>query len=114
MIRFMRTAALLPLIALAGSPAVQAQNYDPRRGPYQELNVQDQPGYVPESEEVPAAFKRQPVFFRTSEPPGTIVVHASERFMYLVQGNNRAMRYGIGVGREGFQWQGLLRISRKA
>ena len=50
-------------------------------------------------------FQRQAVFFRTTEPPGTIIVHTSERFMYLVQGNNRAMRYGIGVGREGFQWR---------
>ena len=52
-------------------------------------------------------------FYRTNEPPGTIIVHTSERFLYLVQGNGRAMRYGIGVGREGFQWQGLLKISRK-
>src|SRR5262249_47771544 len=49
-----------------------------------------------------------------AEPPGTLVVHTSERFLYLVQGNNRALRYGIGVGRDGFQWSGLLRISRKS
>ena len=54
------------------------------------------------------------VFFRTTEVPGTIVVHTQERFLYLVQGNNRAVRYGIGVGREGFQWTGLKRIDRKA
>ena len=48
-----------------------------------------------------------------TEPPGTIIVHTSERFLYVVQGNGRAMRYGIGVGRDGFQWQGLLKISRK-
>jgi lipoprotein-anchoring transpeptidase ErfK/SrfK len=41
------------------------------------------------------------------------VVHTQERFLYLVQGNNRAIRYGIGVGREGFQWTGLKRIDRK-
>jgi len=58
-------------------------------------------------------YARQLVFFRTNEAPGTIIIHTSERFLYLVQGNNRAIRYGIGVGREGFQWSGLLRISRK-
>jgi lipoprotein-anchoring transpeptidase ErfK/SrfK len=78
------------------------------------MRVDDQPGHIPEREELPAAFKRQAVFFRSTEPPGTIIVHTSERFMYLVQGNNRALRYGIGVGRDGFQWAGLLKISRKA
>jgi lipoprotein-anchoring transpeptidase ErfK/SrfK len=42
------------------------------------------------------------------------VIHTSERFLYLVLGNNRALRYGIGVGREGFTWSGLVRVSRKA
>jgi lipoprotein-anchoring transpeptidase ErfK/SrfK len=69
---------------------------------------------TPDQEQLDPAFQRQPVFFRTSEAPGTIIVHTSERFLYLVQGNNRAIRYGVGVGREGFQWSGLLRISRKA
>jgi lipoprotein-anchoring transpeptidase ErfK/SrfK len=38
----------------------------------------------------------------------------SERFLYVVQGNSRALRYGIGVGRDGFQWSGLLKITRKS
>jgi lipoprotein-anchoring transpeptidase ErfK/SrfK len=42
------------------------------------------------------------------------VVHTSERYLYIVRGNNRALRYGIGVGRDGFQWAGQLRIARKA
>jgi lipoprotein-anchoring transpeptidase ErfK/SrfK len=75
----------------------------------------DQPGYEPDAnDKVPTAFQRQMVFFRTAEPIGTIIVHTSERFMYLVQGNNHALRYGIGVGRDGFQWAGLLKISRKS
>ncbi len=78
--------------------------------------VPDQPGYVPSTseEQLPAELHKQVVFFRTTEPPGTIIVNTSERFLYLVQGNNRAIRYGIGVGREGFQWSGLKRIERKA
>jgi lipoprotein-anchoring transpeptidase ErfK/SrfK len=81
-----------------------------------EMAIPDQPGVVPtpDQEQLDPAFQRQPVFFRTTEAPGTIIVHTSERFLYLVQGNNRAIRYGVGVGREGFQWSGLLRISRKA
>jgi lipoprotein-anchoring transpeptidase ErfK/SrfK len=82
----------------------------------QELAVEEEPGYqpTPEEENLPAAYQRQLVFFRTIEPPGTIVVTTSQRFLYVVQGNNRALRYGIGVGREGFQWAGQQRISRKA
>ena len=78
-------------------------------------NLEDQPGFVPKEtdEQLEPQFQRQMVFYRTSEPPGTIIVHTSERFLYLVQGNGRALRYGIGVGREGFQWQGLLKISKK-
>jgi lipoprotein-anchoring transpeptidase ErfK/SrfK len=79
-------------------------------------NDEERPGYVPteQEERLPAELRRQIVFFRTTEAPGTIVVHTQERFLYLVQGSNRAIRYGIGVGREGFQWAGLKRIDRKA
>ena len=80
------------------------------------MAIDDQPGVVPDprDERLPAAYQRQAVFYRTNEPPGTIIVDTADRYLYLVQGNNRAIRYGIGVGREGFQWQGLLKISRKA
>jgi lipoprotein-anchoring transpeptidase ErfK/SrfK len=80
------------------------------------MKIDEQPGYKPNADEerLPAAFQRQMVFFRTTEAPGTIIVHTSERFLYVVQGNNRAFRYGIGVGRDGFQWKGLLKITRKS
>ena len=76
----------------------------------------ERPGYVPTEaeEQLAPELRRQMVFFRTTEAAGTIVVHTQERFLYVVQGNNRAIRYGIGVGREGFQWTGLKRIDRKA
>jgi len=79
-------------------------------------NVMDQPGYVPPAseEQLDPAYQRQAVFFRTVEQPGTIIVYTSERHLYLVQGNNRALRYSVGVGRDGFQWAGLHRITRKA
>jgi len=80
-----------------------------------ELSIADQPGYVPTPDEelLPAEYRPQPVYFRTTEPPGTIVIHTEERFLYHVQSNDRAIRYGVGVGRVGFEWQGLHKISRK-
>jgi lipoprotein-anchoring transpeptidase ErfK/SrfK len=76
---------------------------------------EDQPGVLPDpsAEQLPPIYQRQIVFYRTSEPAGTIIVDTADRHLYLIQGNNRALRYGIGVGRDGFQWEGLLRISRK-
>ncbi|EJW09771.1 ErfK/YbiS/YcfS/YnhG [Rhodovulum sp. PH10] len=104
-------AAMLTL-AVAAAPAL-AQG---RAAPPPTMAIDDQPGYQPsaEEEELAPAWQRQLVFFRTTESPGTIIVHTAERFLYVVLGNNRALRYGIGVGREGFQWQGLKTIVRKA
>ncbi len=81
----------------------------------QQPDVGDQPGLLPDdSLELDPEWRKQAVFFRTTEAPGTIIVATSERHLYLVQGGGRAIRYGIGVGRDGFQWQGLLNITRKA
>jgi lipoprotein-anchoring transpeptidase ErfK/SrfK len=79
------------------------------------LSLGDQPGLVPDAadEELSPELQRQMVSYRTNEAPGTIIVQSSERFLYVVQSNGRAIRYGIGVGRDGFRWQGLLRITRK-
>jgi len=57
---------------------------------------------------------RQEVADPTGELPGTIVVHTSERFLYLVQEGGRAIRYGVGIGRDGFTWSGRAEIARKA
>jgi lipoprotein-anchoring transpeptidase ErfK/SrfK len=94
------------MVAVAGARPSQSQ----------ELSVQEQPGRVPNpaDEQVRGTFARQVVFYRTNEPQGTIIVDVVYRYLYLVQENNRAIRYGIGVGRDGFEWQGLLRVSRKA
>lgn len=58
-------------------------------------------------------FFRQQVRYHRSERPGTIVVDTQNRFLYLVQEGGMAMRYGIGVGREGFEWKGTARIAMK-
>ena len=75
----------------------------------------DQPGLVPdENYQLDPEWQKQVVYYRTNEAPGTIIISTAERHLYLVQGNGRALRYGIGVGRDGFQWQGLVNITRKA
>lgn len=75
----------------------------------------DMPGMVaPDDFELPYEFQRRSVYYRTLEPSGTIIIETGDRYLYLVQGNNSALRYGIGVGRTGFSWAGLLRVSRKA
>jgi len=59
-------------------------------------------------------FFRQQVDYHRYEPAGTIVVDTSNRFLYLVQENGKAMRYGIGVGREGLAFEGTATVARKA
>jgi lipoprotein-anchoring transpeptidase ErfK/SrfK len=79
-----------------------------------ELPDEETPGVVPEQQEASPQFQKQVVFFRTNEPAGTLIIHSNERFLYYVLGNNRAIRYGVGVGRDGFTWMGLHKITRKA
>jgi lipoprotein-anchoring transpeptidase ErfK/SrfK len=55
-------------------------------------------------------FRRQIVVDPTGEAPGTIVVHTQERFLYLVQPEGEAIRYGVGVGKDGFRWSGRANI----
>ena len=62
---------------------------------------------------LPSDFQRQAVFYRSQQPAGTIIVETSERHLYLIESETRALRYGIGVGRDGFTWTGLLKITRK-
>lgn len=59
-------------------------------------------------------FLPQVVSYSGPEKPGTIVVDTANRFLYLVEGNGKARRYGIGVGRQGFTWRGTQIVSRKA
>jgi len=66
------------------------------------------PGY-----DVPAHLKRQIVNYSTVEAPGTIIVDTPNTYLYLVLGNGQALRYGIGVGRDGFTWSGVHRVSQK-
>jgi lipoprotein-anchoring transpeptidase ErfK/SrfK len=104
----LRLVFALPLIVLlAGVAAPRAQA--------QAGNDGDQPGYVPsaDDEQLDPKWQKTVVFYRTNEAPGTIIISTNQRFLYVVQGGGRALRYGIGVGRDGFQWQGLVRITKK-
>jgi lipoprotein-anchoring transpeptidase ErfK/SrfK len=75
------------------------------------LPPEDQPESGPRKE-LPPQFRRQVVNYNTIEPPGTIIIDTPHTYLYLVLGNGQAMRYGVGVGREGFTWAGSERVSR--
>jgi lipoprotein-anchoring transpeptidase ErfK/SrfK len=64
--------------------------------------------------ELPARLKRQIVSYATREAPGTIVIDTPNTYLYYVLGGGQAIRYGIGVGRDGFTWSGVQSITRKA
>jgi len=57
---------------------------------------------------------RRVVRYTTDEAPGTVIIDTPETYLYLVLGKGKAIRYGIGVGREGFTWSGVKTIARKA
>jgi lipoprotein-anchoring transpeptidase ErfK/SrfK len=78
-------------------------------------NGDDQPGLIASSddEQLDPKWQKTVVFYRTTEAPGTIIVQSNERFLYVVQPGGRALRYGIGVGRDGFRWQGMVKITQK-
>ncbi len=63
---------------------------------------------------VDPAFMRTEVDYRSGERPGTLVVDTPSRYLYFVQEGGRAIRYGIGVGRPGFEWSGVKTVSRKS
>jgi len=64
--------------------------------------------------ELPARFRRQIVNYPTHETPGTIIIDTPHTYLYYVLAGGQAIRYGIGVGREGFTWAGAERVSRMA
>jgi lipoprotein-anchoring transpeptidase ErfK/SrfK len=79
-------------------------------------NGDDQPGLIarPDDEQLDPKWQKTVVFYRTTEQPGTIIVQSNERYLYVVQPGGRALRYGIGVGRDGFTWTGAEKVSRMA
>jgi lipoprotein-anchoring transpeptidase ErfK/SrfK len=104
-------AALLfaPVIGLA-----QTQIYDAKTRTWVDYDAKKARQYYARNKQSPEAFRRQMVTFRTAEPPGTIIIDGNQHFLYLVQPGGQAIRYGIGVGRDGFGWAGIVRVGRTA
>ncbi|MDE2380096.1 L,D-transpeptidase [Bradyrhizobium sp.] len=80
--------------------------------PYQAAPSQAAPSE--DTVEMPARFRRQTVGYVTREAPGTIVIDTPNTYLYYVLGNGQAIRYGIGVGRDGFTWSGIQSVTKKA
>ena len=92
----------------AAPAAAQVLSYGP-------ANAAPVYGFAPDQDEAPApALQRQVVAYGGTEAPGTIIIDTAHTALYLTLGGGRAMRYGIGVGREGFAWSGVESITRKA
>ncbi|MGH6979616.1 MAG: L,D-transpeptidase, partial [Stellaceae bacterium] len=64
-------------------------------------------------DDLPDQFQRRAVFYRSQLPVGTIIIDTADRHLYLIESETRALRYGIGVGRNGFDRAGLVSITRK-
>jgi lipoprotein-anchoring transpeptidase ErfK/SrfK len=77
------------------------------------LPPEDQPE-VGKPKELPPQFRRQVVDYQTKEPAGTIIIDTPSTFLYYVNGDGTAIRYGIGVGRDGFTWAGTEKVTRMA
>jgi lipoprotein-anchoring transpeptidase ErfK/SrfK len=99
-------AAPLPLFPFFAPPTQQAM-------PQPQLAPSDDED-TPSTFQLPARLKRQVVNYPTREAPGTIIIDTPNTYLYYVLGNGQAMRYGIGVGREGFTWSGTQTIVKKA
>jgi lipoprotein-anchoring transpeptidase ErfK/SrfK len=99
------TAAPLQLFPFIMTPPVQAAP---------QLQAPPQVDEDGVAVELPARLKRQVVSYSTREAPGTIIIDTPNTYLYLVMGNGQAMRYGIGVGRDGFTWSGTQSITKKA
>jgi len=97
-------AAPLPLFPFL-SPPMQAAP------PVQAAPSDDDEGTV---REMPARLKRQIVNYASREAPGTIIIDTPNTYLYYVLGGGQAIRYGIGVGRDGFTWSGVQTITKKA
>ncbi len=93
-------------------PPAPAVEFAPRAAPARQAAVA--PTAAMPSRRVNPRFERQEVDYDGRHPAGSIIVDTPSRYLYLVLGNGRAMRYGIGVGRPGFEWAGVKSVTRKA
>ncbi len=112
--------AIRPLREVGAPPSPAPVSTQPARAPagadavssssVMTLPPEDQPE-IGTPKELPENLKRQLVDYQTREPAGTVIIDTPNTYLYLVLGHGKALRYGIGVGREGFTWSGTQRIS---
>lgn len=103
----------LEMLVTGGNPAPRgygSQQYSQRDR--QQVAIAA-PGQTDVRREIDPMYKRQEVEYSGAQP-GSIVIDTGSKFLYYVKGDGRAIRYGIGVGRPGFEWSGVKTISRKA
>lgn len=86
----------------------EPQSYEPRS-----YEPSSQEAAIPARPDIDPRFMKQMVQYNGRETPGTIVIDTPTKYLYLVQGDGQAMRYGIGVGKPGFQWAGVKSITMK-
>ena len=89
-----------------------APRYEPFQRQVDPAGPQDYYGQ-PGQQSIHPRYLKQVVDYDGKERPGTIIINTEERFLYLIQDNGAAIRYGIGVGRPGFTWAGIHHISSK-
>jgi lipoprotein-anchoring transpeptidase ErfK/SrfK len=107
--------AILPVAAWAQADpdgATPAPYYDPSLLPPLESPT-DFPITPANLKKIQPQFRRQMVAFEGAEFPGTIIIDPDHRFLYYVMENQTAIRYGVGVGRQGFAWNGAARVGMK-
>jgi lipoprotein-anchoring transpeptidase ErfK/SrfK len=68
---------------------------------------------IPGEEILATNLQRTPVSYRSQYRKGTIIIDTSERYLYLITGQGTALRYGVAVGKEGYQWEGSMRVTKK-
>lgn len=101
-------AALAGLVAKAAQAQQQSEQFRPGKD-YNDLIT-----FPPtDLSKIPKKFRRQIVPYQSRHWPGTIIVDTAQRHLYLILEGGQAIRYGVGVGREGFRWAGLADVQRK-
>ena len=108
-------AACVPGTPLPGASASVAQAPVPSDNVLHYAAVSDDGIAVPTVpvEKVPAEFQVQQVAYDSAEAVGTIIINPAEKHLYFINGKNTALRYGIAVGRAGFQWAGVANITNR-
>jgi lipoprotein-anchoring transpeptidase ErfK/SrfK len=118
--RTLFSAGSIALIATLSGGIANAEPYSAYLNqPEAQVSVAPQadqlvPADQAEDVQLPPRLQRQIVDYATKEAPGTVIVDTPHTYLYLVLGDGKAMRYGIGVGREGFTWSGVKQVARKA